>query len=351
MSMPPPNMAACPATACRAPSGAPFGRSSSCCWSSSSPCTCSPSASRLTTADKCGGEHFDDAEDMEATFPPQWECTSRGRRRDRPTTGSSRSPTTSGAAYLRYSFTKGTEQEVDVPRRRPRARARARVLDVGCGPGGTPTPSPRAASRSSASTSRNGSSTSPRSARRRRPATFVRLDARQLAVRRRVRRRHLALPGRLRARWRPATRLTIDGRARPAWPTPLRPSGRVAVSRLLVVLPGALPRGQRTLRRRHRRAPRAHRAARTRRASDARGGPLDHVLTPRVSSACSLRSRGSARSTTSGRSTPGRYGRHPTRRSSRPRLLVRGRRRPSRDSPSSLSPSLRLVASRPVLSV
>ena len=40
-----------------------------------------------------------------------------------------------GNAYLRYSFTKGTEQEVDFLIDCLRLRPGARVLDVGCGPG------------------------------------------------------------------------------------------------------------------------------------------------------------------------------------------------------------------------
>ena len=40
-----------------------------------------------------------------------------------------------GAAYLRYSFTRGTEQEVDFLWDTLGLRAGARVLDVGCGPG------------------------------------------------------------------------------------------------------------------------------------------------------------------------------------------------------------------------
>lgn len=40
-----------------------------------------------------------------------------------------------GAAYLRYSFTKGTRQEVDAVVRWLGLRPGVRVLDVGCGPG------------------------------------------------------------------------------------------------------------------------------------------------------------------------------------------------------------------------
>ena len=40
-----------------------------------------------------------------------------------------------GSAYLRYSFTKGTRQEIDFLMDALRLRPGMRVLDVGCGPG------------------------------------------------------------------------------------------------------------------------------------------------------------------------------------------------------------------------
>ena len=74
-----------------------------------------------------------------------------------------------GAAYLRYSFTKGTVQEVDHLVGALGLEPGTRVLDVGCGPGRHAHELARRGSSSTASTSPSGSSTSPARTRRRAP--------------------------------------------------------------------------------------------------------------------------------------------------------------------------------------
>ena len=67
-----------------------------------------------------------------------------------------------GAAYLRYSFTKGTAQEVEFLVDAARAASRACVCSMsGAGPGATPICSPSAASPCTGSTSATASSSSP----------------------------------------------------------------------------------------------------------------------------------------------------------------------------------------------
>ena len=105
-----------------------------------------------------------------------------------------------------------------------------------------------------------------RGGRARRASTFERLDARHLDVRRRVRRRHLAVPGRV----RPGRRRARAPRRRRRSSTPtawcstgmaraVRPGGRRRGLGLLGVLPGAVPRGARHASTRHAGCqPRAH---------------------------------------------------------------------------------------------
>ena len=149
-----------------------------------------------------------------------------------------------------------------VPRRRARARSPGCASSTwAAGPAGTPTPSPAGASRSSASTSASGSSTwPPRRHRRAPPSSGPTPPA--LAFDARVRRRHLALPGRLRADGRArAPRSTATAPCSPAWPGRCAPAGAGRLG-LLRLLPAALPRGPGHLRRRGRGEPRAHRGPR-----------------------------------------------------------------------------------------
>ena len=123
-----------------------------------------------------------------------------------------------GTAYLRNAFTKGTEQEVEFLVGALGLGPGMRVLDVGCGPG-----------RHALSLARRGLDVlgvdhSPDFVRLARDAAeaeglsaeFLELDVRDLSFDGRIRRRHLPLPGRLRAPRRPrrAGRLPADRRAR-----------------------------------------------------------------------------------------------------------------------------------------
>ena len=107
-----------------------------------------------------------------------------------------------GDAYLRYSFTRGTAQEVGFLADELGLVAGMRLLDVGCGPGR------HAHAFAARGIEVVGVDISQRfvdlAARDAPPgATFVRADARALDLRRRVRRRRVALPGGVRAGRRP----------------------------------------------------------------------------------------------------------------------------------------------------
>ena len=196
-----------------------------------------------------------------------------------------------GSAYLRYSFTKGTEQEVDFLVDALGLEPGMRVLDVGCGPG-----------RHAHALARRGIEVARRRhrqplrrpghapARRRRDVRALRRPGADL--RRRVRRRDLAC-----ARARSGS-LGGDGDdgavARRHGAGASGPGGRSCVERVHRLLPGALPRGRRRLRRRHRREPRAHRRCKDEAGDGARRSTSGRRASRPASCACSPRAAGLA---------------------------------------------------------
>ena len=184
-----------------------------------------------------------------------------------------------GAAYLRYSFTKGTAQEVDFLVDALGLEPGMRVLDVGCGPG-----------RHAHELARRGIAVHgvdiSRALRRPGPrhapagATFERLDARALAFDADF---DAAVSlcqggfGLVAGAGEDAT--VLEGMARAV---ARRPHGHERVQRLL---PGPLP-GPRHARRRRRRRPRAHRGPRRGGRADARS-TCGRLLHADGSSACS----------------------------------------------------------------
>ena len=278
--------------------------------------------SRRSTADDCGtyGRKWQ-------IFPPEWECDPAARLRvsdepahwfepvadhlARPTcaTRSRRAPSRR-SAFLRR-------------RARPRARA------CGCSTSGaaraaTPTPSPRGASRcvgvdiSQRFVDLAAADAPP-------GATFERVDARPLPFDGRVRRRHLALPGRLRPRGR-AGRSARRRRRRARRDRPgaaaRRPGRRLRVLRLL---PGAATSRSTTASTPTPASTTSAPRSATRPGAVAEADLWTTCFTPRELRLLAGRGR-PARSSTSGRSTPAR---------TRPR-------RPRIDTPELL-----LVARRP----
>ncbi len=248
-----------------------------------------------------------------------------------------------GAAYLRYSFTKGTEQEVDVPGRRARADARRRGCSTSAaGPGRHA----HALARRGIEVARRRHQPAlrrPGHARRRRPgATFERVDARH-ARRSTPSSTRSSRCARGRSGW-PAGRTAPSRRRRrvlAGMARALRPGGRLALSARSPPTSGAVPRGRRHLRRRHRRQPRAHRGARRGRARRATVDLWTSCYTPRelrlLLGAAGLRGRRDLVSV-----EPGAYGADAARPSSRPSSSVaRARPRPASGrragSPASLA--------------
>ncbi len=150
-----------------------------------------------------------------------------------------------GAAYLRYSFTKGTEQEVGFLVDALGLEPGMRVLDVGCGPGR------HAHALAGRGLLVHGIDISRRfvelaSAGAPPGATFERADARTLAFDAEFDAAISLCQGAFGLTGGPGAPLDADGDVLAGMARALRPGGRLAVSAFSVVLPGAVPRARRT---------------------------------------------------------------------------------------------------------
>ena len=231
----------------------------------------------VTTADDCG-----DGVDKEWNiFPPEWECNSRpgsvdGAGAARPLVRAGRRPPRRGLPplLLHQGHRAGGRRSSSTRSGSSRGCA---CSTSAAGPAATPT---RSAARARGRRRRHLPAVRrPGHRRRHRPARpSERADARALDLRRRVRRRHLALPGRLRPHRRArAHRSTATAPCSRAWPgrcgpadgwrcRPSRPTSRSATSRSSDTFDADAGR-----------EPRAHRGPR-RGGRGGRGRPLDDLL-------------------------------------------------------------------------
>ncbi len=193
-----------------------------------------------------------DASDVGATRRSERDCSASAVRRSRSDAGRDHwfEPLADhlGAAYLRYSFTKGTEQEVDFLVDALGLEPGTRVLDVGCGPGRHAHALARRGHRGRRR--RHLASASSTSPRRDAPAGAHVRAARRPGPARSTREFDAAISlcqgafGLAAGAGATTTATVLGGHG----PGRCGPAGRLARQRVLRVLPGAVPRGRRHVR-------------------------------------------------------------------------------------------------------